>query len=144
MTWQLNGAQRIPEGDIFDRFAAEEPVAQAVAERAGLRVFALDGRYSVVDRALVDDTGIRAWLEVKTRTTPRLAYPTYRIAADKMDGLRNLGILTDTNVNLAVEWSCGSIGIASVFRPEWRVEGDSEHLPIEKFAPVRLPREVTS
>lgn len=139
MSWQMNGAQRIPEVDIWERFAAEEEVAQIVAERAGLSVLGLD-RYSVVDRALVDEAGIRAFVEVKTRSTSRTAYPTYRICADKMNGLRQLGTLTDTNVTVAVAWSCGSIGVASVFRPEWWLEGDSEYLPVDVFAPIRLPR----
>lgn len=141
MTWEMNGAQRVDERDIFDRFAAEEPIARAVADKCGLDlVLGFAGRYGIVDRVLGDGGRIRAFLEVKTRTTPRDAYPTYRIAAEKMDGLRALARMTDTRVNLAVGWSCGSIGLASVQDPYWRVEGDSEHLPIEKFAPVRFPR----
>lgn len=136
MSWEMDGAQRLAEELMPDRFAAEERVARYVADKMGLDLVSFP-RYSVVDRLLVMRGLASAYIEVKTRTTPRTAYPTYRISFDKWLDLRALANSTKVPTLLIVEWGCGAIGSSNVLDPKWKIAGGSAYLPIGRFRPLR-------
>lgn len=138
MSWNMYGAQRIAETDIADKFAAEETVAQFAANLTGLDLVSFP-RYSVVDRLLTLNGLPSSFLEIKTRTTARGTFPTYRVSTSKLTDLRALASLTDVTVNLIVAWGCGSIGLANVMHPEWVVNGDHAELNLDRFLPLRRP-----
>lgn len=136
MSWDIYGAQRIDEGDIAEKFAAEEKVAQYVADLTGNTLVSFP-RYSVVDRLLVMDGLASGFLEVKTRTTPRKAYPTYRISTEKLLELRVLAEQTKVTTLIVVEWACGSIGSMNVLDEMWHIQGTSAELPMSRIRPLK-------
>jgi len=137
MSWDIEG-QRVADHELEGRFIAEERVAQYVADLTGNDLVSF-GYYSVVDRLLVMDGLASAWLEVKTRTTERTRYSTYRISREKLHALQLLAEDTQLTTLIVVEWSCGSIGSANALDPEWRFGKSWAELPLERFRPLRRP-----
>jgi hypothetical protein len=94
---------------------AERGIIEAVAAVTGTTPLKLPRSYSV-DFAMLDETGLRAWVEVKRRSNPKAAYPTLLLSARKvMHGLW-LAQMSGRPFMLAVQWEDTG--------PQWlRVEG---------------------
>ena len=99
--------------------AIELAVASRVAATTGIAVRPIElPEFSRMDFALVEAHGdkIKAFLEVKSRSTPHDAYPTYSISLDKLVAGMTLSNNTGAAFILAIQWT-DVLGVINWFSP---------------------------
>ena len=81
-----------------------------------------------------------AWLEIKSRTNTRLAYPTYMISLGKIMAARRLSEASQLPSFLLIQWSdaCGYIRIDSLLDFRTAVGGRTDRGDEQDIEPVAM------
>jgi hypothetical protein len=81
-----------------------------------------------------------AWLEIKSRTNPRAAYPTYMISLGKIMAARRLSEASQLRSFLLVQWSdyCGYVRLDSLLDFTTAVGGRTDRGDEQDIEPVAL------
>ena len=96
-------------------------------------------KYELDYLLLREGTGV-AWLEIKSRTNPRGAYPTYMISLGKVMAARRLSEASQFPSFLLVQWSdyCGYVRLDSLLDFRVAVGGRTDRGDPDDIEPVAL------
>ena len=96
-------------------------------------------KYELDYLLLREGTGV-AWLEIKSRTNPRTAYPTYMISLGKIMAARRLSEASQFPSFLLVQWSdyCGYVRLDSLLDFEIAFDGRTDRGDPDDIEPVAL------
>jgi hypothetical protein len=123
-----------PEDIIAERAALDRAceVWKCTAEK-------LPMKYELDYLLLREKRGV-AWLEIKSRTNVRLAYPTYMIALSKIMAARRLSDASQLPSFLLIQWSdvCGYIRNDSLLDFEIAFDGRTDRGDPDDIEPVAL------
>jgi|TARA_R100000963_G_C4629283_1_gene94769 hypothetical protein len=123
-----------PEDIVAERTALDKAceVWKCVAEK-------LPMKYELDYLLLREGKGV-AWLEIKSRTNTRLAYPTYMISLGKIMAARRLSEASQLPSFLLIQWSdaCGYIRIDSLLDFRTAVGGRTDRGDEQDIEPVAM------
>ena len=123
-----------PEDIVAERTALDKAceVWKCVAEK-------LPMKYELDYLLLREGKGV-AWLEIKSRTNTRLAYPTYMISLGKIMAARRLSEASQLQSFLLIQWSdaCGYIRIDSLLDFRTAVGGRTDRGDEQDIEPVAM------
>ena len=123
-----------PEDIVAERTAFDKAceVWKCVAEK-------LPMKYELDYLLLREGKGV-AWLEIKSRTNTRLAYPTYMISLGKIMAARRLSEASQLPSFLLIQWSdaCGYIRIDSLLDFRTAVGGRTDRGDEQDIEPVAM------
>jgi hypothetical protein len=123
-----------PEDIVAERTALDRAceVWKCMAEK-------LPMKYELDYLLLREGKGV-AWLEIKSRTNPRAAYPTYMISLGKIMAARRLSEASQLRSFLLVQWSdyCGYVRLDSLLDFTTAVGGRTDRGDEQDIEPVAL------
>jgi hypothetical protein len=123
-----------PEDIIAERAALDRAceVWKCTAEKLSMK-------YELDYLLLREKRGV-AWLEIKSRTNVRLAYPTYMIALSKIMAARRLSDASQLPSFLLIQWSdvCGYIRNDSLLDFEIAFDGRTDRGDPDDIEPVAM------
>ena len=123
-----------PEDIVAERTALDNAceVWKCTAEKLPIR-------YELDYLLLREGRGV-AWLEIKSRTNPRGAYPTYMISLGKVMAARRLSEASQFPSFLLVKWSdyCGYVRLDSLLDFEIAFDGRTDRGDPDDIEPVAL------